>query len=132
MKGVFMPNPRKAPDTAPLVIVTISGGVGDILFKSPGARVAIYDYDVEGCDEADIDRDPDNETCVIREWAPGEEIVSHKHWPAIRKAMQARRQSYSRQWKCPNCSRTIEHSYEALAEVGTPICSDCDIEMEMI
>ena len=28
------------------VIVTISGGVGDVLFKSPGVALALYDYDV--------------------------------------------------------------------------------------
>jgi len=35
-------------------------------------------------------------------------------------------------WKCPDCGRTVEHSYEALAEVGTPICPDCDVEMQLI
>ncbi len=40
--------------------------------------------------------------------------------------------SYCRTWKCPDCGRTIEHSYEALAEVGTPICTDCDAEMDLL
>ena len=40
--------------------------------------------------------------------------------------------SCTRHWKCPNCGRTIDHSYEALAEVGIPICTDCDVYMEMI
>jgi len=39
--------------------------------------------------------------------------------------------SYCRTWECPDCGRTIEHSYEALAEVGVAICCDCDIEMEL-
>lgn len=38
---------------------------------------------------------------------------------------------HSRVWTCPECGRTIEHSYEALAEVGMPICEDCDCEMEL-
>jgi ribosomal protein L37AE/L43A len=35
-------------------------------------------------------------------------------------------------WKCPDCDRTTEHSYEALAEVGTPICTGCDTQMELM
>ena len=38
----------------------------------------------------------------------------------------------TRQWKCPDCGRTIDHSYEALVDVGIPICGDCDVDMEMI
>ena len=113
------------------VIVTISGGVGDVLFKSPGVALALYDYDVEGSDENEsgVSRDPDGQLCSIREWDPSEEIVGSENWPIIKKAREA---DYCRAWKCPECGRTIEHSYEALAEVGTPICSDCDIEMEML
>ena len=42
-----------------------------------------------------------------------------------------------RAWKCPGCRRTIQHSYEALVDVGIPICGQdgCDNEdgeMEMI
>jgi len=113
------------------VIVTISGGVGELLFKSPGVAVAMYDYDVEGSDERDpgISKDLDGQLCCVREWEPSAEVVGSEHWPVIKKA---RGGSYCRTWKCPDCGRLIEHSYEALAEVGTPICSDCDIEMEML
>jgi hypothetical protein len=34
-------------------------------------------------------------------------------------------------WKCPDCSRVVECSYEDLVEVGNPYCSDCDIEMQL-
>ena len=113
------------------VIVTISGGVGELLFKSQGVAVAMYDYDVEGSDEREpgISKDPDGQLCCIREWEPSKEIVGSEHWPVIKKA---RGGSYCRTWKCPDCGRLIEHSYEALAEVGTPICSDCDTEMQML
>ena len=40
--------------------------------------------------------------------------------------------SYSRKWKCPDCGKVVDCSYENLAEVGTSYCSDCDIEMQMI
>jgi hypothetical protein len=113
------------------VIVTISGGVGDVLFKSAGVALALYDYDVEGSDanEPGVSRDPDGQLCCMREWDPSEEIVGSENWPIIKKAREA---SYCRTWKCPDCGETIEHSYEALAEVGTPICSNCDTEMEML
>jgi hypothetical protein len=112
------------------VIVTVSGGVADVLCKPPGIAVAIYDYDVEGSDEGDphISKDPDGQLCCARTWEPSDEVVGCQHWPIIRRAREG---SYSRSWKCSGCGRTIEHSYEALAEVGSPICPDCDIEMEM-
>ena len=112
------------------VIMTISGGVGDLLFKSPGVAVAIYDYDVEGSDENEpgVTRDPDGQLCCVREWEPSEQVTGSENWPVIKRAREA---SYFRTWKCPGCGRTIEHSYEALAEVGSPICPDCDIELEM-
>jgi hypothetical protein len=113
------------------VIVTISGGVGDVLFKSPGVALALYDYDVDGADENEpgVSRDPDGQLCCIREFDPSEEMVGSENWPVIKKAREA---SYCRTWKCPDCGRTIEHSYEALAEVGSPICSECDTEMELL
>lgn len=112
------------------VIVTVSGGVADVLFKSAGVAVALYDYDVEGSDENEpgVSRDPDGHLCSIREWNPSEEIVGSEDWPIIK---MAREVSYGRKWKCPDCGRTVEHSYEALAEVGSPICPHCDIEMEL-
>ena len=38
----------------------------------------------------------------------------------------------TRKWECPDCGKTIDHSYEALVDVGTPICGDCDVDMEMV
>ena len=127
-----MTKKAKSPKPPSLqVIVTISGGVGDVLFKSQGVALALYDYDVEGSDqnEPGISRDPDGQLCCIREWEPSEETAGSENWPIIRKARQA---SYCRAWKCPDCGRTVEHSYEALAEVGTPICTECDSEMELL
>lgn len=34
-------------------------------------------------------------------------------------------------WKCPDCGHTEEISYEWLAQHGTPVCGDCDCEMEI-
>ncbi len=112
------------------VIVTISGGVGDVLFKSPGVALTLYDYDVDGADEKEpgVSRDPDGQLCTIRQWDPADDVAGPENWPIVKNAKEA---SYCRTWKCPDCGKTVEHSYEALAEVGSPICSDCDTEMEL-
>ena len=126
-----MSKPTKTQKPSSLqVIVTISGGVADLLFKSVGVAVTLFDYDVEGSDanEPGVSRDPDGQLCCIREWEPSEEIVGSENWPIIKRARQG---SYLRAWKCPGCGKTVDVTYEALAEVGTPICTDCDKLMQM-
>ena len=112
------------------VIVTVRGGVADVLFKSRGVAVALHDYDVQGSDEGDpgIARDPDGRLCCIREWEPTRQVASNEDWPVVRKALEG---VYSRPWKCPDCGRLIDCSYEELAEAGPPICPDCDTGTEL-
>ena len=112
-----------------LVILSVSGGVADVLFKPAGIGVMLFDYDVEG--EDCTSRDPDGRACSISEWLAREEIVENKHWPIIKKAICASKRPYSREWKCPACGRTVSSSYEDLAEVGCPYCADCDTEMKL-
>ena len=45
---------------------------------------------------------------------------------------QASQEAYSRPWTCPDCARVTRVTYEELAEVGSPICPDCDIEMVLV
>ena len=113
------------------VIVTVSGGVADLLYKPPGIAVTLFDYDVDGVDERDpnISKDPDGHKCCVREWDPSSEVAGCEKWPVIRKASQG---VYCRTWKCPDCGRTIDCSYDDLAQTGSPVCTDCDVEMEMI
>jgi hypothetical protein len=115
---------------SPQVIVTINEGLADVLLKSPGVAVTLYDYDVEGMDKnaPDLGRDPDGQLCTIRQWDPAEEVAGPQNWPDTKQAHLA---SYCRTWKCPDCGRRVEHSYEALAQVGSPICTRCDTEMEL-
>jgi len=47
-------------------------------------------------------------------------------------AKQAAQEAYSRPWTCPGCARVTRVTYEELAEVGSPICPDCDIEMVLV
>lgn len=39
--------------------------------------------------------------------------------------------STDRTWKCPQCGHCVEIGYDWLADHGTPICGDCDIDMEL-
>ena len=122
---------HKPPD--PHVILTVSAGVVDVVLKPRGVTVAVYDYDIEGTDkdDADISQDPNGRPCSIRQWDPAEEIVANDHWPMACKPIRKDR-LYTRKWRCPECGLSVDHSYEALADVGVPICRECDIEMEMI
>ena len=36
-----------------------------------------------------------------------------------------------RTWKCPDCRKTTEISYDWLAEHGGPVCEKCDCDMEL-
>lgn len=114
------------------VIVTVNGGVADILLKPKGVAVTLYDYDVEGCEETSLDKDPDGQSCMIHEWPIAEAAAANEHWPVVKHAIRDLARTNFRRWKCPDCGRIIEHSYEALADVGTPICDDCDRSMELL
>ena len=49
---------------------------------------------------------------------------------AVLQALRRTKQQPAKKWKCPDCGHTVDCSYEDLAEVGTPYCADCDVEME--
>ena len=42
------------------------------------------------------------------------------------------KKKHLQKWKCPDCGQVTKCSNEQLAKVGTPYCSDCDVEMQMI
>lgn len=50
---------------------------------------------------------------------------------AVLQAVMTEKQSH-RLWQCSQCHQSFEVSYDDLATVGTPLCSDCDCEMEML
>ena len=37
----------------------------------------------------------------------------------------------TRIWKCPDCGKTVEVSYDWLAEHGGPVCEECDGDLEL-
>lgn len=51
---------------------------------------------------------------------------------AVLQAFGHRPKEYARQWRCPQCSYQVNCSYEQLAEVGIPMCPDCDVEMILV
>ena len=111
------------------VIITVSGGVADLILKPRGIAVSILDYDVEGVDEERISKDADGEECCVSRWGPMDELVAKDDWPIVQMALKAR---YTRAWNCPDCGRVIHISYEELAQVGSPICTDCDRHMQLL
>lgn len=50
----------------------------------------------------------------------------------VLQAFGHRPKEYARQWHCPQCSYQVHCSYEQLVEVGTPLCPDCDVEMDLV
>lgn len=80
-------------DTAPQVILSVSGGVADVIFKPRGVAVTIFDYDVDGADQDDprISKDPDGHECHISEWPSGEKVTANKHWPIVKQAIHVPR-----------------------------------------
>jgi hypothetical protein len=111
------------------VIIMVSGGVADLIFKPSGVAVTLFDYDTDGVGAS---KDPDGTRCIIGHWNTGCKVVSNEHWPIIQQARTDITCRCIRQWKCPSCSRLIDWSYQELAEAGSPICRDCDLEMEIL
>ena len=112
------------------VILSVSGGVADVIYKPAGIAVVIFDYDVQGVDK--LSKDPDGENCIINNWPVQAKIIDNKHWPIIRQAKHDATCRCVRQWKCPSCGGVTEHSYEEIVEIGSPHCRHCEIEMTMI
>jgi len=76
--------PRGRPGKPLHVVLSVSGGVADVIFKPRGVVVSIYDYDLDGACEADLPYDPDGRCCSIAQWETGELVTSHEHWPIIK------------------------------------------------
>ena len=117
-------------DDSPKIILSVSGGVVDVIFKPAGIAVIIFDYDVEDVDKHS--KDPDGENCIINNWPLQDRVIDNEHWPIIRQAKKNVMCLCIRKWKCPSCGGVTEHSYEEIVEVGSPHCKHCEIEMTMI
>ena len=114
----------------PLVIVTVNCGSADAILKPRGVALTVLDYDVEAkeCPTRDADGTP----CQIAQWPAAQLVLGAPDWPMAQTAMRDISALASRRWRCPDCGRVIDHSYEALVDVGSPICGDCDVDMEML
>jgi hypothetical protein len=126
-----MPKQEKMkPSTELEVIVIVRGGVAELLQKPVGVTVVILDYDVEGVNETDprIFRDADGNLCSVGRWQSHDEVNPKHPRPVTKDDLEC---AYFRLWKCPDCRRTIKVTYEELAVVGSPLCTDCDQPMDM-
>ena len=52
----------------PRVTIIVRGGVAEALPPPPGVEVDIIDYDVDGTDDATLDRDADGYACGIQHY----------------------------------------------------------------
>lgn len=46
------------------VIITVSGGVADVHKATPGTTVILRDYDIDGVDELNLEKDDDGNFCA--------------------------------------------------------------------
>lgn len=60
------PLPDENKDRIPRVIISVIGGVADVISKPPGVAVTLFDYDVDGVEN--VSKDPDGERCIISYW----------------------------------------------------------------
>ena len=56
----------KLAPAAGRVIISVSGGVAELVSKSAGVEVAIFDYDVDGQDDPHLHRDSRGQPCCIQ------------------------------------------------------------------
>ena len=117
-------------DSFSKVILSVSGGVAEVIFKPVGVAISIFDYDTDGVEKAS--KDFDGERCVISNWGSQEKVISNEHWPIVRQAKRDISCHCTKQWKCPSCGRIIKCSYEQIVEIGRPHCPQCEIEMTMV
>ena len=113
------------------VILTLKDGLLNVLAKPEGIRLTLVDYDVEGEMAASDCEDPDPATCTLREWSESELVNAEHDAHPLEQVRSATGEWFCR-WKCPDCGLVVRWSYGDLAEAGTPCCTDCDLEMEMI
>jgi hypothetical protein len=78
------------PSTAPLragtvrILLSVRGGVAEVMHKPRAVEVVIYEYDVEGTDN--VDQDHDGRPCNIQTYASQTRIKGPKHWPLVQSA----------------------------------------------
>jgi len=66
------------------VIISVSGGVADVVSKPLGVAITLFDYDVDGVEN--VSKDFDGEKCVIGHWDSRRKVLSNEHWPVIKQS----------------------------------------------
>lgn len=67
------PLPDENKDSIPRVIISVSGGVADVVSKH-GVAVTLFDYDVDGVEN--VSKDPDGEKCIVSHWDAQKIVVN--------------------------------------------------------
>ena len=53
-------------DSIPRGIISVSGGVAEVVSKPLDVAVTLFDYDVDGVEN--VSKDPDGEKCIASHW----------------------------------------------------------------
>jgi len=119
------------------ILIIVEGGViQEIYGIPPDVVVRVKDYDVDGCDPVRLKQDRDGERFLEIRWThedscPADESAQEQQQDARETPGEPESPPH---WRCPDCERTLSTSdwtYRDLADRGTPICGDCDTDMEL-
>jgi len=133
----------------PTVVLNVSGGLVQDVFCAPhGTRVVLVDWDTEGRDAASqgvflVETEPGHGHYVFAAEIPTTPL-DQLAGTDIDRALLAAGIDVDADpaivvpdktigtWKCDECGWTVAVSYAQLAEIGTPLCRECDIEMSLL
>ena len=123
--------------TEEILIIVEGGVIQEIYGIPPDIVVRVKDYDVDGCDPARLKQDRDGERFFEGVWThedscpadepPGGHFQGPPETP--------RQPASPPHWRCPDCEHTLstaDWTYRDLADRGTPICGNCDTDMELV
>jgi len=125
IRGVPLPSEENMEDKNKIkVTVNVVGGVAHPVEIPPGVEVIVRDYDTDGCDDSRAERDEFGDLCFVGRYTSDD--CAHEEEECEKDLDD------SRSWRCPECGLEAVVSYEDLAEIGNPICDQCDVEMELV
>lgn len=119
------------------ILIIVEGGViQEICGIPPDVVVRVKDYDVDGCDPARLKQDRDGERFFEGVWTHEDSCPTDESTQEQQDARETPRETESSpHWRCSECKRTLSTAdwiYRDLADRGTPICGDCDTDMELM
>jgi hypothetical protein len=118
-------------------IIVEGGVIQEVYGIPPDVVVRVKDYDVDGCDPSRLKQDRDGERFFEGVWThedscPADGTAGQQHLESQELPDQP---EFPLHWRCPDCERTLstaDWTYRDLADRGTPVCGDCDTDMELM